>query len=182
VREQLVAWAEDCRVSGGVDLVEGRLSDQVNEEGMLTFFSATLESLDDGHTLAVDELEVERRELALIEVEGRRGDSSRRLRTIRELVELQLGPFRITGNLHRSPSAQPFAALSRWARFVPLTDAVVVVAGRAGDPLRRDVVLVNRERIERSEPLVSLQIEPRNGWSGLPDAGGVASGPEVQIG
>ena len=165
MREQLVAWAEDCRVRGGVDLAEGRISDQINDGGLLTFHAATLESLDDGHAVVVDELEVERRELHLVEVEGRRGDPSRRLRTVEELVELELGPFRVTGNLHRPPHAQPMASLSRWSRFVPVTDAFVQVTGRGGDPLHMDVVLVNRERISRSEPLASIPVRAEETWS-----------------
>jgi hypothetical protein len=165
VREQLVAWAEDCRVRGDVDLVAGRISDQLNDGGLMTFHGATLESLDDGHAVVVEELEVERRELSLVEVEGRRGDPTRRLRTVQELVELRLGPFRVIGNVHRSPSAQPLASLSRWARFIPVTDAFVVVGGRGGDPLRMDVVLVNRERVEKTEALAVVPIEPDVEWS-----------------
>ncbi|HEY3336177.1 MAG TPA: hypothetical protein VGK16_13175, partial [Candidatus Limnocylindrales bacterium] len=82
MREPLVAWAADCRVRGEVDLADGRLSDQVNEGDLLTFFGATLEALEDGREVEVDELEVERREIHLIEVEGRQGDPVRRLRTI----------------------------------------------------------------------------------------------------
>jgi hypothetical protein len=174
-----VAWAGDCRVRGDVDLAEGRISDQLNDGGLLTFHGATLESLDDSHTVVVEDLEVERRELHLVEVAGRRGDPTRRLRTIEELVELRLGPFRVIGNVHRSPSAQPLAALSRWVRFIPVTDAVVVVSGRGGDPLRMDVVLVNRERVEKSEPLAVIPIHPDEDWAGpqaepdvAPEAGG----------
>ena len=49
MRESLVAWAGDCQVRGEIDLGEGRLSDQVNEGDLLTFFSATLEAIEDGH-------------------------------------------------------------------------------------------------------------------------------------
>ena len=111
MREPLVAWAGDCRVRGEVDLDDGRL-DQVNEGDLLTFFGATLEALEDGHEVVVEELEVERRELHLIEVEGHQGDPNRRLRTITDPVRLEIGPFRVTGNLHRSPASQPFAALT----------------------------------------------------------------------
>ncbi len=174
VRERLVAWAEDCRLRGSVELAEGRVSDQVNEAGQLTFFGVTLESLDDGHAVVVDELEVERGELHLIEVEGRRGDPGRRQRTVQELVEIRLGPFRVAGNLHRPPNTQPMAALSRWVRFVPVTDAFLWVKGRGPDPQHVDVVLVNRERIERSEPLVPIPIDVEDDWPGAsrPASGG----------
>jgi len=41
VREQLVAWAGDCVVRGVVELGDGRVSDQVNELDVVTFFDAS---------------------------------------------------------------------------------------------------------------------------------------------
>lgn len=155
-----MAWAGDCVVRGSVDIGDGRLSDQVNDLDLLTFFDATLESLDDGHQVQVGELEVERRELHLIEVIGRRGDPIRRLRTIEEPVALRVGPFVVTGNLHRPPSAQPLAALTRWARFVPVTDALIEVGDTPAKPVHQDVILVNRERISASRPLAAIAIRP----------------------
>lgn len=156
MREPLVAWSGDCVVRGSIDLGDGRLSDQVNDREILTFFDATLEALDDGHRVEVRELEVERRELHLIEVSGRRGDPTRRLRTVAERVSLRVGPFTVTGNLHRPPSAQPLAALSRWARFVPVTEAMIEVGDGNPEPVRQDVVLVNRDRIAASRELASV--------------------------
>lgn len=160
MRESLVAWAGDCVLRGSVELDDGRLSDQVNDGDLLTFFDATLEALEDGHLVDVGELEVEHRELHLIEVMGRRGDPTRRLRTIEERVALQVGPFTVTGNLHRSPTAQPLAALSRWTRFVPVTDAVIEVGGRGDAVMHQEVLLVNRERIGASRELASIPIVP----------------------
>lgn len=164
MREALVAWAGDCVVRGSVDIGEGRLSDQVNERDLLTFFDVTLEALDDGHRVLVDELEIERRELHLIEVIGRRGDPGRRLRTVEDRVALQVGPFVVTGNLHRSPSALPLSALTGWARFVPVTDAVIEVAEAPAEPVRQDVILVNRDRIAASRPLAPIAIGPEEPW------------------
>ena len=156
VREPLVAWAGDCVVRGSIDLADGRLSDQVNDLELLTFFDATLEALEDGHRVEIDELEVERGELHLIGVSGRRGDPTRRLRTVEERVALRIGPFTVTGNLHRAPSAQPLAALSRWTWFVPVTDAMIEVGDGSSEPVHQDVVLVNRERIAASRPLAAV--------------------------
>lgn len=169
MREQLVAWAEDCQVRGEVELGEGRLSDQVNELEIVTFFGATLAALADGRKLRVDEVEVERRELHVIEVAGRQGDPARRLRTIKDPVALEVGPYTITGSLHRSPAAQPFAALAGWTRFIPLTDVTLDVGG-PGEPIRRDVVLVNRDRITRHEPLDAVAMMPTGQWPPLPKA------------
>ena len=158
MREQLVAWSGDCLVRGSVELGDGRLSDQVNELDTVTFFDVTLHAFDDGHEVTVDELEVDRGELHVIEVRGRRGDPERRLRTVEERVTLELGPFVVTGNLHRPPNTQPLAALSRWTRFVPLTDAVVGLRDRDDDRVPQEVVLVNRGRITKTRPLVAIPI------------------------
>lgn len=144
--EQLVAWAEDCRVQGEVDLGGGRLSDAVNELDIIKFQAATLVALEDGHIVREPELEVARRELSLIEVTGRRGDPARRHRTVAERVRLEVGPYTITGDLHRSPSLPPLNALTRWSRFVPVTGALVEI-GPDRVPSHHDVVLVNRDRI-----------------------------------
>jgi hypothetical protein len=153
VRERLVAWAEDCRVQGEVDLDEGRLSDLVNDRDVVVFYGASLTALEDGHELSLEEVEVDRRELSLIEVEGRRGDPERRLRTIREHVRLEAGPYTVTGYLHRSPNAQSLNALTHWSRFMPVTDADVELDGSAGSPAHHEVVLVNRDKVRTYQPL-----------------------------
>ena len=159
MRESLVAWAGDCMVQGRVELTAGRLSDQVNEIDTVTFYDAILCAIEDGHEVTMPEVEVERRELHVIEVDGHRGDPVRRKRTVEERVHLEVGPFVIEGNIHRPPSALPMAALTRWATFVPVTDAQMGFRERDGEPpMLREVVLVNRERIDKTEPLVAIPV------------------------
>jgi len=159
MQETIVAWAEDCVVRGEVELGEGRLSDEVNSRELLTFRGATLEALEDGRRVQLDELDVERWDVHLIEVHGRRGDPARRLRTVEERVVLEVGPFTVTGNLHRAPNTQPLAALTRWSKFVPVTDAVLQV-GRDVPGRRQEVLLVNRERISKSQPVLHVPDSP----------------------
>jgi hypothetical protein len=154
VRERLVAWAEDCRVQGEVDLDEGRLSDLVNERDIVVFFEASLVALGDGHEVRLDEVEIARRELSLIEVEGRQGDPERRLRTIREHVKLEVGPYTVTGYLHRPPHAQQLNALTHWSRFMPVTDAEVELDGATTSPAHHDVLLVNRDKVSTYDVLL----------------------------
>ena len=63
-----------------------------------------------------------------------------------EHVRLEVGPYTVTGDLHRSPSLPPLNALTRWSRFVPVTGALVEI-GADRVPAHHDVVLVNRDRI-----------------------------------
>lgn len=170
MREQLVAWAEDCQVRGEVELGEGRLSDQINELEVLTFFEATLAALEDGREIRVDEVEVERRELHVIEVVGRQGDPGRRLRTLKDPIVLQLGPYTVRGSLHRPPVSQPLAALAGWTRFVPVTDATIETGDPAREAIRREVVLVNRDRIARHEAPAGVGMMATAPWPPLPKA------------
>ena len=151
MREQLVAWAGDCMVRGSVELGEGRLSDQVNELDVVTFFDVTLRSLDDGHEVTVDELEVERGELHVIEVQGRRGDPDRRLRTVEERVTLRARSVR--GHRQSPPAAaHPVAGLAEPVGPLRADDGCPGRGLRDRDDERvaQPVVLVNRERIGKT--------------------------------
>ena len=163
MQESLVAYAGDCVLRGDVELGDGRLSDEVNERELLTFRTAILEALDDGHRVAMDELEVERRDLHVIEVNGRRGDPGRRMRTVEDRVVLEVGPFIVTGNLHRAPNTQPLASLARWSKFVPVTDAELQL-GHDAPARHQDVLLVNRDRISKSHPLPHFPGKPDAPW------------------
>src|SRR5262249_22262006 len=135
-------------------------------------------SIDDGHRVSLDEVEVSRRELSLIEVDGRRGEPARRLRTIREAVRLEIGPYLGTGHIHRGPTSPPPVALTRWPRVLPVTNPLLVVesetAARDGEPRRHEVLLVNRDRIRAYEALS----EPEPGA----EAGGAAGATDAAAG
>ncbi len=174
MREQLIVWAGDCMVRGSVELEDGRLSDQLNDREVVTFYDAVLRSLDDGHEVAVGELEVERTDLHLVPVQGRRGDPTKRIRTVEERVTLELGPYLVTGNLHRMPTAQALAALTRRTRFVPVTDAIVVMRNGSDDaPMHEEVVLINLDRIGKTQT-ISLVPVMTDDWEAPAEAGGQA--------
>jgi hypothetical protein len=145
-------------VQGHVELGAGRISDQVNEVEVVTFYDAILCAIEDGHEVTMPEVEVERRELHVIEVDGHRGDPVRRKRTVEEPVHLEVGPFLIQGYVHRSPTGMPLASLAHWATFVPVTQARISFRDSDAEPMVREVVLVNRERIDKTEPLAAIPI------------------------
>jgi hypothetical protein len=51
----LDAYAADCRLSGCVDLWDGRLTDRLNTTEELRIEDARLESLEDGHIVETPE-------------------------------------------------------------------------------------------------------------------------------
>ena len=146
VREQLVAWAEDCRVQGEVDLDGGRLSDAVNDLDIIMFHAATLVALEDGHIVREPEVEVARRELSLIEVHG----PARRSRAAAPDRAGARAPRGRAVHGHRRPAsiAEPAAA----ERAHPVVEVRAGHRRAGGDrprrvPAHHDVVLVNRDRI-----------------------------------
>jgi hypothetical protein len=163
VVDELQAWAEDCVLTGGVELPEGRLSDIVNHLDLLQFRPARVEALEDGRVLELDELEVERRDLHVMRVTGRAGDPERRLRTVREKVVMEVGPFRVRGNLHRAPNAAPLAAVHRWTRFIPVTEAEFSLSDT--DHAWQDAtILVNRDLIGKVELVEDVPAAAEEPW------------------
>ena len=150
MREQLVAWAGDCVVRGSVELGDGRLSDRVNELDVVTFYDVTLRSLRRRPRGQSRRAGGRARRAARHRGPWTSRRPGRRLRTVEERVTLELGPFEVTGNLHRPPHTHSLASLSRWAHFVPLTDALVGIRDRDDERVVQPVVLVNRGRIGKT--------------------------------
>jgi hypothetical protein len=142
---EFYAYAADCRLHGQVELVEARLSDQLNSTGEVLIRDAELEDLADGHVVAMPELTVGHEEICAVVASGPRGDAARRLNTRTALVEVEVGPYRVLGRVHGPPTADPFASVLRRAAWLPLTDATVTYR-RGPDEVTDNVttLLVNR--------------------------------------
>jgi hypothetical protein len=68
------------------------------------------------------------------------------------------------------PTAQALAALTRRTRFVPVTDAIVVMRDRPDDaPMQEEVVLVNLDRIGKTKA-VSLVPVMTDDWADVEHA------------
>ena len=142
---EFYAYAADCRLHGQVELVEARLSDQLNSTGEVLIRDAELEDLADGHVGAMPELTVGHEEICAVVASGPRGDAARRLNTRTAFVEVEVGPYRVLGRVHGPPTADPFASVLRRAAWLPLTDATVTYR-RGPDEVTDNVttLLVNR--------------------------------------
>ncbi len=144
-----VAYGEDCILSGRTVLDADRLSDMLNAADEYALVGVTVERLDNGMPLQVDEIVVVRDELCLVHASGPRGDAGRRRHTLPKHVAMKVGPYEVQGYLHGLPGADPIASLRRRKPMIPLTEARIeyVVDGE-----RRTVdvetVILNRERIE----------------------------------
>ena len=122
---ELAAYAADCRVSGNVEVGDGRVSDLLNENPAIVFHDAQLQALADGHGVALPELEVGRDELCAVVASGSRGDPRRRVHTRRIHVEAAVGPYVVRGFAHSSATFDPFVPGLRRIPWVPVTNATV---------------------------------------------------------
>jgi hypothetical protein len=139
------AYAADCRVYGQLELVEGRLSDQLNRTEAIHIRDAQLEDLGDGHVIAMPAISVAHEEICAVVASGPPGDPARRLNTRTARVAVEVGPYRIVGRVHGPPTADPFASVLRREGWIPMTEATVTYV-RGGDDVSDKVktLLVNR--------------------------------------
>jgi hypothetical protein len=145
---EIDAYAADCRAHGRVEFGEGRLSDQLNQSPELLIRDARLESLADGHVVAISEITIARDELCAVVVSGPRGDIARRLHTRTRLVEVEVGPYLVVGRAHGTPASEPLGIALRRQAWVPLTEATVMYRC-GGSDVREEMatLLVNRDRM-----------------------------------
>jgi hypothetical protein len=144
-----VAYGVDCILSGRTVLDADRLSDMLNAADEYALVGVTVERLDDGTALQVDEVVVSRDELFMVHASGPRGDAARRHRTMPKHVAMKVGPYEIRGFLHGLPGNDPVASIRHRTPMIPLTDARIEYA--VNGELREDAVetvILNRERIE----------------------------------
>jgi hypothetical protein len=122
---ELAAYAADCRVSGLVEVGDGRVSDMLNDNPAIVFRDARLKALEDGHSVEIPEVEVGRDELCAVVAAGPRGDPAKRVHTRRVAIEASVGPYMVRGFAHSSATFDPFIPGLRRVPWVPVTDATV---------------------------------------------------------
>ncbi len=153
------AFLSEQRVFGWVRLDADRLTDLLNAHEIIRLANALVEDHRDGTTESADEALVHRSEIIAAIASGPRGDPARRLLTQPHPVVVESSGYRIGGNVHIAPGADPEERLHDASPMVPLTEAWLQY--RSGEQHRRDcseTVIVNRELVTRielaSEPAV----------------------------
>jgi hypothetical protein len=167
------AYAEDCTVSGEVDLRTDRLSDFLASTTEYEVDRAAFRALDDGRVVAADSCSVLRDDLYVVVASGPRGSSERRLWTRQYPVRVRVGPYVVIGYLHAPPTIDPFRMTDRRA-IVALTDSVISYS-EGGTPvwIEAGAVLLNTAKIDLLEAaseedvglarnvMVSAAVDPR---------------------
>jgi len=143
---ELTVYAGDSVAFGRLALAGDRVTDLMNDRTEFEFVDACLESLDDGHELLVRSVYIARDEIFAVAVAGPRGDPTRRRRTRPIPVELRVGRYDVSGNIHIVPGTDPIIGFRRRRVMVPLTEATIEFDAPEGRRVSRyGTILVNRD-------------------------------------
>ena len=129
---ELTIFSGDSLACGQLALSARRVTDLMNDHEAFEFLDTSLKSLDDGRELTVPAVTIAREEIFAVAVSGPRGDPVRRTRTRPMPIELHLGRYDVTGNIHAVPGTDPIASFRRRKVIVPLTEATIEYDTSAG--------------------------------------------------
>lgn len=146
-------WSAGERTLVGMDLRNGRLTDLINHEDVLSVVPLAVQPEDRSRPIEMPEggewalLSLE--DVLLIMPPPQLTDPQRRLHRPRQPIEIAIGTFVVTGMVHTPPGAQAAGFLMRQgARFAPVTRAAVRQTGLDDFEQHADVVLVNMRLID----------------------------------
>ncbi|MEO5883937.1 MAG: hypothetical protein ABIQ58_00260 [Candidatus Limnocylindrales bacterium] len=142
-------FAGDCTITGRITMFGERLSDFLNGQDRFRLHHVELESLEDGHRVAVDSVSVEREDLLAIVGTGPRGAEKQRVHREESRMQLSIGPYVILGRLHVKPGLDPMRSVLQREPMIPLTTATVAYSV-GGVIVVRDVstIIVNRLQVD----------------------------------
>ena len=146
---ELTVYADDSVAFGRITLTADRVTDLLNDGTEFEFVDTYLQSLDASHGVLVRTIIVAREEIFAVAVAGPRGDPARRTRTRPIPVELRLGRYDVSGNIHVVPGTDPIIGFRRRRVMVPLTEATIAFDAPGGRTISRfGTILVNRDLTE----------------------------------
>ena len=143
-----IGYALGRRYLGYVESAGERLTELLNRTESVVLREAFVESFEDETVSNLGEGEVERSILYAVETSGG-GEGARRIQTVRQRLQVQLGPYSALGLLHSMPGQMPLPYLTSAGPMIPLSDATLGFAHRGGLKMR-DVgtLIVNRELLD----------------------------------
>lgn len=158
---ELTVYADDSVAFGRLALTTDRVTDLMNDATEFEFVDTFLQSLDDSHGLLLRTVVVAREEIFAVAVAGPRGDPTRRTRTRPIPVELRLGRYDVSGNIHVVPGTDPIIGFRRRRVMVPLTEATIEFDSPDGRKLSRfGTILVNRDLTDWIAPASRSDVRP----------------------
>jgi hypothetical protein len=158
---ELTVYAGDSVAFGWLALTADRVTDLMNDRTEFEFVDTFLQSLDDSHGLQVRTVVVARTEIFAVAVAGPRGDPTRRTRTRPMPVEVHVGRYDVSGNIHVVPGTDPIIGFRRRRMMVPLTEATIEFDAPDGrQHSRSGTILVNRDLTDWIGPATRSDVRP----------------------
>ncbi len=147
------AFAGDCTITGKMTMFGERLTDFLNGQERFRVHHVVLESLEDGHKVAIDSISLERADLLAVVATGPRGAQKQRVELQTNRLQVSIGPYLILGRLHTKAGTDAMASVLRRDPMVPFTTATIAYE-QAGTFTTRDVgaIIVNRTLVEWISP------------------------------
>lgn len=144
----LTAYAEDCSLTGEVDITSDRLSDFLASTAEFEVVNLTFWALDDGRVVGALYSSILRDDLCLVLAGEPRGREDLRIWTRTYPVVARVGPYVVRGYIHAPPTIDPLKLPSR-RKIVPLTSGTITFteAGREV-AIEAETVLMNSTWIE----------------------------------
>jgi hypothetical protein len=148
-----LGFAGDCTISGKMTMFGERLSDFLNGQERFRVHHVLLESLEDGHKVAIDSVSLVRDDLFAVVATGPRGAEKQRVELQTNRLQMSVGPYIILGRLHTKPGADALASVMKRDPMIPLTN-VTIAYEMAGTFVTRDVgaIIVNRMLVDWIAP------------------------------
>jgi hypothetical protein len=152
-------YAEDCAVTGQIELLDDRLSDFLASRTEFQIDSPAFTAIDDGRAVSAVTCSVARGDLCLAIATGPRGREDRRTSTRQHPVRAVVGPYVVLGSLHAPPTVDPFRTAER-RPIMALTESVLEYA-RGGETVRvdADAILIYTTKIDALEPMTVEEID-----------------------
>ena len=144
-----IGYAMGRRLIGHVECEGERLTDLLNRVESIVVRETFLENFEDDTVTNLGDGEVDRSILYAVEASDGRGETTRRIHTIRHRLQFQLGPYTALGLLHSLPGQMPLPYLHARGPMIPLSDATIGFSSR-GSLKMRDVgtLIINRDMLD----------------------------------
>ena len=148
-----IGFAADCTISGKVTMFGERLTDFLNGQERFRVHHVECQSLEDGHTAAIDSISVERNDLLAVMATGPRGSEKQRVSLETNRLQVSIGPYVILGRLHTKPGADAVKSVLQRDPMIPFTNATIAYELGGSDRRTRHLdAIVNRLLVDWISP------------------------------
>ncbi|HWH36491.1 MAG TPA: hypothetical protein VNT28_01765 [Candidatus Limnocylindrales bacterium] len=126
MRVDFCGYSGDCTIHGQIDLPASRLSDALNREPQLVVHDVVLRSLEQPSEMSAGDQAFDIADLFAVEAPVPAGDEQRRIRTVRELLRVEAGPYVIYGEMHSLPGIGGLRTFHARRGMVPMTQCQAI--------------------------------------------------------